>query len=465
MSFLMSFAEAAQALGEALPDTQGGFSCVSIDSREIEPDALFVALPGEKIDGHCFVKQAFLKGASGALVEKSKIVEYGLAAVAAEFHCTLLPVDKSQRALQDLAAAYLRKFPRLLRVGITGSSGKTTTKEIAAAMASCEKKVICNSGNLNSETGLPLSVFKTRPEHEIGIFELGMNRTGEIAELAAVLEPQIALITNIGSAHIGNLGSKAGIAAEKKAIFSRFTGNERGLIPENDEFSSFLGENIKGSIRLFGEESARQQKKLTDLADVGFDGWEFKWEGEAVSFALPGYHNLRDAFAAAAIADEIGISAEAVRAGFRSARPLFGRSEIIKGPVTLIRDCYNANPESMAAAIEFCDTAAWKGRRVYVLGSMLELGHDSVSAHIDLGKRLASCQADAIFLFGKETESSGAFLRESGLKKNIFQTNDINDLKALLSCFIREGDMILLKGSRSLSLERLCDTIGEWFVS
>ncbi|MDR3324944.1 MAG: UDP-N-acetylmuramoyl-tripeptide--D-alanyl-D-alanine ligase [Spirochaetaceae bacterium] len=474
---LMSFDEAAQALACPKPHCGAkGFSGVCIDSREAQEGFLFAALPGENADGRRFIRQAFSAGASGAIVERAKLGAFGVEEAAHEAGAALLVVEGSLRALQDLAGAYLDKFPALLKVGITGSSGKTTTKELVAAMAGCEKKIVCNSGNLNSETGLPLSLFEVRKEHDIGIFEAGMNRKGEIAELAAALRPHVALITNIGSAHVGCIGGRQEIALEKKALFSRFTGGQTALIPEEDEFALFLAKDVHGKVRFFGDNIERRAGTLGKIADLGLSGWEIVWEGGSARFALPGRHNLKNALAAAALGKAIGLSARSIKRGLESAKPLFGRSEIFtvcggalapfsgettdgEPRTTLIRDCYNANPESMSAAIGLCDALDWKGRRVYVAGSMLELGEESGGAHRELGRTLAVSRSDAVFLFGEETKGAFNELKKSGLKKMLFQTNDIDELKAELKKNVQPGDLILLKGSRGCALERVCEAL------
>jgi UDP-N-acetylmuramoyl-tripeptide--D-alanyl-D-alanine ligase len=345
-------------------------------------------------------------------------------------------------------------------------------------MAGAERKVIYNSGNLNSETGLPLSIFQVRSEHEIGIFEAGMNRRGEIAELASVLRPRYALITNIGSAHVGCIGSIEGIANEKKALFSKFTGTEVAFLPENDRYTPFLAENVKGSVCYFGENAEKTAGRLNSVTNLGFDGWEIVLEGVAARFALPGAHNLKNALAAASLASAMGISAAGIRAGFEEAAPLFGRSEIVyltggrfkplgaeqndgeASRTVLVRDCYNANPESARAAINFCDSVGWEGRRIYVLGSMLELGGETEKEHAKLGKVLSGSSADTVFLFGEETRFAYDELKKSRVKKTVFQTNDMEELQFLVKKIVDRGDMVLLKGSRGCALERVSDALG-----
>ena len=445
----MQFDEAARALscGAAYlpPAADAGFSSVGIDSRSLAPGALFAALSGEHTDGHRFIADAFSRGAAGALVERGKAADF--AELARSHGAALLPVENTLAGLQQLAAAYLDRFPGLLRIGITGSSGKTTTKEIALAICRAEKESIANAGNLNSETGLPLSVFEVRSHHHIGIFEAGMNRPGEIGELARVLRPHIALITNIGSAHIGRFGSRTAIAHEKKALFSAFTGSETALIPRADEFSAFLAQDLRGAASFFGVEDERGARPL------GLYGWEIDWEGVPARFALPGRHNLENALAAAAIARAAGVSPAAIRAGFEAALPLFGRGEIFeRDGVTVLRDCYNANPESAAAAIAFCDELDWPGKRVYVLGAMLELGGEAEAAHRALGLALAASKADAVFLYGEEAASAAENARSTG--KPVFSTGDMDELRAELARALVPGSLALLKGSRGCALER-----------
>jgi len=429
------------------------FSSVRIDSRAVRSGSLFVALAGEKQDGHDFVPSAFKAGASIALVSASRMERDGASLIAAAEKASgsLVVVDNTLHALQSAAQSYVLRFPCLKRVGITGSSGKTTTKELAAAMIGMERRVVMNEGNLNSETGLPLSVFTIDEADEVGIFELGMNRQGEISELASVLFPHFALVTNVGTAHIGILGNRDAIAKEKKEIFSRFDGTQVALIPEEDPYTAYLASGVRGKVTFWGPKSL---KAFGGARSLGLDGTELVWDGVPVRLALPGTHNLHDTLAAAAIAEAVGVSAKAIRAGIIAAKPLFGRGEILQGRPTVVRDCYNANPESMEAAISFCDTLEWPGRRVYVIGAMRELGSSAEKAHERLGEFLAASKADEIFLFGEETRASVYSLKG---KKAFFQTEDLDGLSARLAGTLRPDDLVLLKGSRALALERLVE--------
>ena len=458
--FLMDHRSAAAALGaELIPEAAGGgFTSVAIDSRKVNPDSLFIALRGFSSDGHRFIREAFEAGAAGALASRQGLEEAGfdtgtLGAFAAEKGAALLIVDDTLKGLQDLAAAYLDLFPRLLRIGITGSSGKTTTKEIAASIIGKEKNVVMNSGNLNSETGLPLSVFNVRAHHDVGVFEAGMNRKGEIAELAAVLRPDMALITNIGPAHIGILGSMENIAKEKKQIFSQFTGKETALIPEDDPFRDYLAQDVNGKVVFYGQKNLEASGKLNMVLDQGLAGTEITWEGVPAGFGLPGKHNAKNALAAAALAAKAGLSAASIRSGLSGVKGLFGRVEVLRGKTTVIRDCYNSNPDSAMEALAFCNSLEWPGRKLYVFGSMLELGDHEQEEHRKIGWLLEESKADLIFLYGKEMEAAAAVLREKG--RGFFYSNSMDELSGELKKEIQAGDLVLLKGSRGCALEQL----------
>ena len=430
------------------------FSSVSVDSRSAKEGGLFFALAGSVCDGHGFVSAAFDAGAKAAVVESSKLNSFNLIELAQKNGKDLIIVENTLKSLQDSAGIYLEKFPKLIKIGITGSSGKTTTKEIASAIISCEKNTVKNEGNLNSETGLPLSVFQVRQEHEIGIFELGMNRPAEISEIAGVLKPNIALVTNIGCAHVEFFGSKDKIVNEKKCIYKYLNENDVALVPENDEYSRQLAHGVTGNVKFFSGKSFRE---LEGTRSLGLDGTEITWAGEKIIFRLPGKHSLENAIAAIAIAKEVSVSDSAIRQGLESVRPLFGRLEILRGFTTVIRDCYNANPQSTAKSVELCDSLDWSGRKVYVIGDMLELGGSSVCEHKKLGAVLSAGSQDMIFLFGKEIQEAVHCLKESG--KPFYHTDDIDDLRMSLENYIKRGDLVLLKGSRGCALERLSDML------
>ena len=256
------------------------FTSVQTDSRSVVQGSLFVPLIGEKQDGHKYIPQAVEKGASAVLIclknyeaDPSFFTEISLKAPNVYF----IGVQNTLTALQKIAGRYVEKFPDLIKIGVTGSSGKTTTKEIAASILRQKYNVITNEGNLNSETGLPLSVFKIRSEHTAGIFEMGMNRWDEIGEIAAVLKPRFAIVTNIGTAHIGILGSRQRIAEEKSKVFSHFNGFGTAFIPKNDDFADFLASQVDGNVVFYGPDAIQEEDdpcKVEFVRDLGLGGTE-----------------------------------------------------------------------------------------------------------------------------------------------------------------------------------------------
>jgi UDP-N-acetylmuramoyl-tripeptide--D-alanyl-D-alanine ligase len=460
---LLTFEEFSQiAGGEILQrGSTTAFSSVVIDSRNAGEGAVFFALPGAATDGHRFAAAALRQGAAGIVVRKDSILDEHRAAAAAA-DTWLIAVDNTLEALHKAAAAYLDRYPALLRVGITGSTGKTTVKEIAAAMFAAEHRVIYNAGNLNSETGLPLSVFTVRPEHEVGIFEAGMDHHGEIAALAAVLRPHIALITNIGPAHIGTIGSIEGILYEKQQIYNHLTKKPDGtppvaLIPADSPYRDALAESVPAGVKtvFYGPESL---EAIGGIIDKGIDGAEIIVEGISARFNLPGAHMARNAVAAAALAAEAGISGAAIRHGIEAVRPLYGRSQILKAEsrgreFTYIRDCYNSNPASAAAAVDFADSLELHGRRrVYCFGSMLDLGAEAAAAHYALAERLAESKASDVLLYGPEFGSN--LPRFRGLD-TVFTTNEMEFLALRLDEVLVPGCLLLVKGSRGCKMEAL----------
>ena len=455
-SNLMDICELSNSIGgrRISFSSNSGFSSVSIDSRNVKEGCLFFALEGSSCDGHSFVSSAFNAGARAAVVDASKLQSFDLVNTAEKTGKDLIVVDNTLKGLQDSARAYLDKFPNLVKIGITGSSGKTTTKEIVFSIVSNEKNTVMNKGNLNSETGLPLSVFEVRSCHEAGIFELGMNRRGEIAELAEILKPNIALITNIGTAHIEFFGSKSEILKEKKCIYKFLKDGDTALVPDNNEYASALAENINGKVKFYKQDSFDELEKTRSL---GLDGTEIVFAGEKIHFALPGKHSLEDAMAAIAIAKEVPVSSSAIKKGLESVKPLFGRLEILRGRTTVIRDCYNANPESMAKSISFCNSLEWPGRKVFVIGDMLELGEKSAASHAQTGALLSESGADRVFLFGREITAAAPYLEAKG--KPFFHTDNIEKLSEALDRYVQTGDLVLLKGSRGCALERLTEML------
>lgn len=431
------------------------FTNVATDSRKVNQNTLFIPLIGTMQDGHDYIPAALKSGASVIFVAKSHLPQKQaeFSSLAAESGAAFVAVENTMTALQAAAKAYVEQFPSLIKIGVTGSSGKTTTKEIIASVLSQKYNVVTNEGNLNSETGLPLSVFKIRPEHEVGIFEMGMNRRHEITEIAGVLMPSIGVITNIGNAHIGILGSQQAIAEEKKQIFAGFTENCVGFVPENDKFADFLRDVPKGKICTFGVKS---NKAVKDVSASGLDGTIFEYHGTFIKFPVPGKHNFSNALAALSVAEYMHLSVEEIKKGLESVKTIFGRSQVYRGNYTLVHDCYNANPDSMESAISFCDDLLWKGKKIYVLGDMLELGEKSNEEHAKIGALCAKSNADLFLFFGPEMYAAYDTCRNS---KACFWTEQMDELKSFLKTEVCKGDLVMLKASKGMALWRAAEAL------
>lgn len=440
------------------------FKSVVTDSRNVVPYSLFVPLIGEFQDGHKYIPQALEKGASVVFVARcafEKASEELKKLAENNPKTAFILVENTLYALQKTAERYVEKFPDLIRVSVTGSSGKTTTKEIIASVLSEKYNVVCNKGNLNSETGLPLSCFEIRSENQVALLEMGMNREGEIGELAEIFKPQFCVITNIGTAHIGKLGSRQKIAEEKKKIFNFLKEDGIAVIPESDDFSDFLAEGVKGKIVFYGKNV--KNNGIEFLSDDGIDGTSFKLDGETVHLAIPGSYNYLNALAAVEIGRALGLSSRQIKNGIEKVKPLNGRSRILKGKYKILEDCYNANPDSMEKALEFAGSIKFSGKKIFVLGSMLELGQESCEAHKKAGLEAVKGGADMIVFVGKDMLSGFECAKNCGqraenLRLEYFEHSDedsIRKIAEIIKNFAVEGDFILLKASHGIALERL----------
>jgi UDP-N-acetylmuramoyl-tripeptide--D-alanyl-D-alanine ligase len=433
---------------------------VSTDSRFVKPDGLFVAFEGERTDGHYFIQEAIQKGAHAIIanIKKKNLVLESLRDVENAENVGIILVDSTLTALQEAAEEY-RLRNSLLRIGVTGSSGKTTTKEcIGAILSACypPETVVISPGNLNSDIGLACAIFDIQAHHRIGVFEMGINRKGEMDELASMYAPDIAVITNIGTAHVGIFGSREEIAHEKSKIFSHFDGKQHAIIWEDDDFRSFLAAKVRGTIHYFGLKST---EGLGLIKNRGIQGWDIEWKGQHIECALPGRHNLLNVCAALSVAHLLNLEAECVAKGLSSVTPVQGRSQIREGKITVIQDYYNANPESMASAIEFFSEMPVMGRKIMVLGSMLELGERSIQEHERIARFVAQAKPSAIFLFGEEMEVAATILTSIRFEGDLFFHTHFEELAHSVLEYVQEGDALLIKGSRGMAMERLVEKL------
>ena len=444
---------AAEAVGGRLSgDPSVRLSRARADSRVCGPGDLFAALPGERTDGNLYVGEAWRAGASAALASA------GYRHPAPGALRALITVDDPPAALQLLAARRREESPRLRVVGVTGSSGKTTTKNILASILVhwMGDELLASEGNFNSDIGLPLTLMDLRSRHRAAVLEMGMNRAGEMALLTKLAKPEIGVITNIGSAHIGLLGSREAIAREKRSIFNGAGPSSTAIVGADEPRRDYLLEGFPGEVRLFGRwgESGWESRE-----DLGLEGYFLHRGGRSIRFRLPGSHNLANAMAAVEAALVMGVPESSIAAGLEAAEPAFGRCDVHRGVFTVIRDYYNANPESLGAALGMLSHAARGKRKIVVLGDMLELGGETSGASRDAGRALADMNPDAVILFGDSLQSAEEVLKASGYPGVLARTVDIEAARSILAENVRPGDTVLLKGSRGSALERLDDVL------
>lgn len=451
-------------IGESFDVLKFGFDNVVTDSRNVKENSLFVPLIGEFQDGHKYIPSGIEKGASVIFVARcsfeEKSEEYaGLAEK--NNNVAFVVVENTMTALQNAAEKYVSKFPGLIRVSITGSSGKTTTKEITASILSQKYNVVCNKGNLNSETGLPLSCFEIRKEHELALLEMGMNRKNEIGEIAKTFKPNYGAVTNIGTAHVGMLGSRHNIAEEKRKIFTYLDSNGVAVIPAGDDFADYLAEGVKGKVVYYGKEV--KNNGIEFVSDDGIDGTIFKIDGLPVHLSIPGKYNFNDCLAGVELGRALGLTAQEIKAGVEACKSLSGRSHILKGKYTILEDCYNANPDSMEKALEFARSINFEGKKIFIIGDMKELGEESAKAHVSAGELAVNAGADVIVFIGNEIRCGYDAAKKIVEKENKntqliycenYKDEDIENTAAKVMKIASKGDFVLLKASHSVALER-----------
>ena len=426
----------------------------AIDSRETEEGNIFFALHGERSNGHIYVADLADK-ASCCIVEE---INSSIEKAAENGSCMILKVKNTLSALQELAGYYRSKFDNIYIIGITGSSGKTTTKELTAAVLSKKAPTIMNKGNLNSEIGLPLSVFSIRDYHRYGVFEMGMNRPGEMDILIDVLKPEFGIITNIGTAHIGMLGSQDKIAEEKTKIFLNNDSFKYGLMYAKDSYAENVASLTNNKVKLY---DAEHLSGIKSIEDCGINGSVFHFDKGDISLNLIGQYNVQNAAAAFKTAEKLSVDFELVKEGIESVRALFGRGEIYNGDITVISECYNSNKEAVLSAVDFIDKLDWNGRKTVLIGSVLELGDQSEDIHSEIGKRIAESKIDAAFFFGEDAEAAYRAADSIESRIDLYHSSDSAEMKNKLVSSLVKGDLVLFKGSRGMALEQFIEPIKE----
>lgn len=450
---LQRIAEFIAADAHTLKDAEITPAGYSIDSRTIQPGELFFAVKGERLDGHDYVAAALERGALAAVVSKARKSSLGPPD-------KLLAVDDTLHGLQTLAAAVRRLWGKPL-IAITGSAGKTTTKEITAHLLSQKYRVLKSQGNLNNHFGLPLQLLRLKPEHEVAVFELGMSHAGEIDALAKIARPDVGVVTCIAPVHLESFASIADIARAKYELIAALPRGGTAILNADDPYVTQFGRDFHGNVVDFGIQNCSRCDVWAEAIEAkGESGTEFtlvsNGEKRPVRFPLLGRHNLLNALAASAAALQYGVSLSEIASALASVQPADKRGETLHlAGATIINDCYNSNPVALKAMMDVLATMP-ATRRIVVAGEMLELGETGAQLHRECGAYAAS-RAD--WLIGVR-----------GLAKNIVEGAASAGVNAefvetpaeavdLLAEQLQSGDVVLMKASRGVRLETALEAL------
>ena len=447
---LSRVAESLSATGEF--DHQAIAQAYSIDSRTIRSGELFFAVKGEKMDGHDFVKQALEKGAVAAVVRRDQLSRYSTKA-------GLIAVDDTLDALQSLGSAVRRLWGKPL-VGVTGSTGKTTTKEAIAHVLSSRFRVLKSEGNFNNHFGLPLMLLKIEPEHEAAVIEMGMSHRGEIAALARIAQPQIGVVTNVAPVHLEFFKSVAEIARAKYELVESLPAGGTAILNADDEYVSQFGHDFKGKVILYGLQSSADIR-AENIEERGADGSVFDVVAgsgrERATLHLVGRHNIYNALAAVAVGMERGLTLPGAAGALATLAPADKRGTVVQlGNITIINDCYNSNPTALNAMVDTLATMPAK-RRIVIAGEMLELGPDGEELHRRSGQHMATKGINVLIGVRGLAKPMVEAARQAGMQAEFMATPE--EAGEWLAKEGRKGDVVLLKASRGVKLERALEAL------
>ena len=433
------------------------FRGVSINSRTIKEGELFVCIKGENFDRHDFFGDAFRKGAAGIILSDTKNLSTGMLGKGESPF--VIQSQNTLRALQDLASYQRSLFPFRV-IAVTGTNGKSTTKEMIASIIETKYKTLKTQGNLNNHIGLPLTLLKREPEHEVGVLEMGMSAAGEIKRLAEIAKPDIGVITNISAGHLGQLKTIKEVQAAKGELFDSLHKEGTAIVNADDPLVLELAKSLRIKKITYGiKEPADIQ--ASDIQNKGNHGFTFtaKIFDQAIPVKLPqiGYCNIYNALAALATGHSLGITGKEMNLGLKNYQQIPPRNEQIHYEgMTLINDTYNANPQSMREALKTLKEINTQGKRFFIIGDMLELGPLSEPAHHELGQEIAGSNVDYLVTVGPlaslAAESAKVNVQQQ-LQIEKFNTHD--EAANYLLQKVKKGDCLLVKGSRGSKMENV----------
>ena len=426
---------------------------LSTDSRQAGPGTLFVALAGERFDAHDFVEQAAGQGASAIVMDRNK---------ARKLPCAVIAVDDTRKALGRLAARYRADF-EVTVVAVGGSNGKTSTKEILATLLRQKFPVVWSEASFNNDVGVPLTLMKLAREHRAAVLEVGTNHHGELQPLLAMSQPQMTVLTNIGREHLEFFKDLAGVAQEEGWLAEMTPADGKFFVNGDSEWTPKIARRCRGKVFRAGLGEHNEWR----AADLRMDarGNNFLVAAPIPAFSgryqlsLIGRHQVANSLLAMAVAAELGVSPEQIRSGLAECKPAKMRLQVweTRG-VQVLDDAYNANADSMAAALETLSEFPCSGKRVAVLGDMAELGEESAKAHEEIGRKAAELRVDVLVTAGRWAEETAGAARDAGLE-NVRVFPDLTSAAKALKEMVQAGDVLLLKASRASGFERLGDAL------
>jgi UDP-N-acetylmuramoyl-tripeptide--D-alanyl-D-alanine ligase len=458
---------------EILSWTDGHLLCGSLrrcsgvftDTRHPLPEGLFVALRGERFDGHDFVAEAAVRGAAGAVIMESEAQRLKDTIEKGDFF--LIAVSDTLVALQGLARGHRRRFNGPV-IGVTGSNGKTTTKEMIAACLGTEVNVLATYRTLNNEIGVPLTLLALEPQHRICVVEMATRGLGQIAQLAAIAEPNLAVVTNVGPVHLATLGNLDNVARAKAELVSALPASGVAVLNADDSRVLAMQRLTKARVVTYGlgpEADVGATKVVQDERSVRFELRIGSGQVvDEVTVSLPGIHNVSNALAALATGWVCGYDPARAAEALAQLRAAPQRLEItdLPGDILLINDSYNASPLSMRAAIEVLERSPGE-RRIAVLGDMLELGEQNEHYHREIGQLAAAAGVDLLICIGQAAHFIAAGAKEAGMcSDSVSWYGDAQVAAEAVQSWLREGDSVLVKASRGLRLERVAAAVASW---
>jgi UDP-N-acetylmuramoyl-tripeptide--D-alanyl-D-alanine ligase len=424
----------------------------SIDSRTVGPGQFFFAVKGERLDGHDFVEAALGRGAFAAVVRQDQLGRY-------PGETRLLAVEDTLVALQTLATAVRKLWGKPL-IAVTGSAGKTTTKEAIAHVLSARFRVLKSEGNFNNHFGLPLMLLKLEPEYDVAVIEMGMSHAGEIRALAKIAQPEIGVVTNVAPVHLEFFDSLAGIARAKYELIESLPAGAVAVLNADDEFVSQFGRDFKGKVVMYGTRAAADVR-AERIQSKGAEGAEFDVVigsvREHARLPLVGEHNVLNALAAVAVGLERGLKPSEAVGALATLAPAEKRGQVLQmgnttvGTITVINDCYNSNPKALEAMVDALAGMAAK-RRIVVAGEMLELGPAGEEMHRRAGQHIAEKKIDLLVGVRGLAQAMVEGAKQSGARAEFVAASE--DAGEWLARETRDGDVILLKASRGVKLEK-----------